>query len=296
MDFLKEYNKKKDIIEKRIEKIFEEEKFESSSLEEIMKYAVLNGGKRIRPILFLSAFEMLGNKDCDGALDFACALEFIHCYSLVHDDLPAMDNDDLRRGKPTCHKKFSEYGAILAGDALLNYAFECMLSLADKFDLNDLVSAMKVIASSSGNKGMCAGQMADMSGETDDFSKLSKMYENKTGALLKAAVLGGYLLSGGYRKNEEAYYILEKFSRLLGLIFQIKDDLLDVESTDEILGKPVFSDEKNNKNTFVSEYGIKRCKELINDYKEEALALLSKLEYDTEFLKEITVFTAERNN
>ncbi len=295
MDFLKEYNEKKDLIEKRINEIFNEEKFESESLKEIMQYAVLNGGKRIRPILFLSAFELM-DSDYKKAVDFACALEFIHCYSLVHDDLPSMDNDDLRRGKPTCHKKFSEYGAILAGDALLNYAFECMLMASDEFSLNDAVFAMKVIASASGNKGMCAGQMADMSGDIKDFSKLSRMYENKTGALLKASLLGGFSLAGGYYKKNEDYLVLEKYSKLLGLIFQIKDDLLDVEATSEVLGKPAFSDEKNNKHTFVSEYGKEKCRELIEEYKKEAINLLSSLKYDTRFLEEITIFTAERKN
>ncbi len=292
MDFFKEYSLKKEACEKRTEEIFANEKFQSDSLKEIMQYAVFNGGKRIRPILFLSAFELLC-KDYKKALDFACALEFIHCYSLVHDDLPSMDNDDLRRGKPTCHIKFSEYGAILAGDALLNFSFETMLNSFESFDLKSAHRAMKKIADASGNKGMCAGQMADMAKETDTFEKLSKMYENKTGALLKAAVLGGFCLAGGYELKEE-YYILEKFSKLLGLIFQIKDDILDVESTDEILGKPVFSDEKNEKNTFVSEYGLEKCKQLTEEYKNEALKLLSSLPYDTAFLKELTVFTAER--
>lgn len=290
MDFLKEYNLKKEAVEKRIDEIFKEERFSSESLKEIMEYAVKNGGKRMRPILFLSAYELL-NKNTENALSFACALEFIHSYSLVHDDLPAMDNDELRRGKPTCHVKYSYYGAILAGDALLNYAFETMLSSSENFDLKNAVDAMKIIADASGNKGMCAGQMADMEGDTDTFEKLSKMYENKTGALLKASILGGFRLAGG---NEEEAYILEKFSNLLGLIFQIKDDLLDVESTAEVLGKPIFSDEKNGKNTFVSEYGNEKCRKMIEEYKASAFSLLDSLPYNTEFLKEIVVFTAER--
>ncbi len=295
MEFLKEYNLKKEACEKRIKEIFENESFKSDSLKEIMEYAVLNGGKRMRPVLFLSSFELL-DKNFEKALDFACALEFIHCYSLVHDDLPSMDNDDFRRGKPTCHKKFSEYGAVLAGDALLNYSFETMLSKADKFYFADALQCMRVVSQASGNKGMCAGQMADMSQDIETFDKLLKMYENKTGALLKAAVLGGFSLAGGFYKKKEDYYILEEFSKLLGLIFQIKDDLLDVESTDEILGKPTFSDEKNNKNTFVCEYGTKKCKELICEYKDKAFSLLDSLEYDTKFLKELTVFSAERKN
>ena len=293
MEFLKEYNYKKELCEKKIREIFENEEFQSESLKEIMEYAVLNGGKRIRPVIFLSAFELL-DSDIERALDFACALEFIHSYSLVHDDLPCMDNDDLRRGKPTCHKKFSEYGAVLAGDALLNFAFEKMLSEADNFDLNYSLYAMRIIADASGNKGMCAGQMADMSQDIETYQKLSKMYENKTGALLKASVLGGFTLAGGFHNKTNDYYILEEFAKLLGLIFQIKDDLLDVESTDEILGKPTFSDEKNDKNTFVRQYGKEKCKELICEYKNKATKLLSSLEYNTEFLKGLVVYTAER--
>ncbi len=295
MEFLKEYNRKKELCEKKIREIFENESFESESLKEIMQYAVLNGGKRIRPVIFLSAFELL-DQSFEKALDFACALEFIHCYSLVHDDLPCMDNDDLRRGKPTCHKKFSEYGAVLAGDALLNYAYEKMLLKADNFDLRYALSTMRIIAGASGNKGMCAGQMADMSQDIKTFDKLLKMYENKTGALLKAAVLGGFSLAGGFHNKNNDYYILEEFAKLLGLIFQIKDDLLDVESSDEVLGKPTFSDEKNDKNTFVRQYGKEKCKELICEYKNKAIELLNSLEYNTEFLKGLSVFIAEREN
>lgn len=292
MNFLEEYNFKKKAVEEKIREIFKNEKFESDELGKIMEYGVLNGGKRIRPVLFLSGYEMTG-KDYSKAVNFACSLEFIHSYSLIHDDLPAMDNDELRRGKPTCHVKFSHYGAILAGDALLNYAFENMLSNKAHFDCKNLLNAMQIIAEASGNKGMCAGQMDDMGKNMKNIDDLKKMYKNKTGALLKASILGGYALGGG---DEKYFPTLEKFSDILGVLFQIKDDILDIISTSEELGKPVFSDEKNEKMTFVSEYGQEKCLEFLEKYKEEALSLLSKIPYNTEFLKEMTVYMAERKN
>lgn len=292
MNFFEEYNLKKKIVEEEIDKIFKKEKFESDELKKIMEYSVLNGGKRIRPILFLSGYEMVG-KDFKEAVGFACSLEFIHSYSLIHDDLPAMDNDELRRGKPTCHVKFSHYGAILAGDALLNYAFENMLANKDKFESENLINAMQIIAKASGNGGMCAGQMDDMGKTMKNIDDLKKMYKNKTGALLKASILGGYALSGG----EDKYFdTLSEFSDILGILFQIKDDILDVTSTKEELGKPIFSDEKNEKMTFVSEYGLEKCQEILENYKKGALSLLEKIPYDTSFLKEMTVYMAERKN
>ena len=270
---------------------------ESESLNEIMEYAVLNGGKRLRPVLLLSVYELF-DENFEKALPYAAALEMIHSYSLVHDDLPAMDNDDLRRGKPTCHKRFSEYGAILAGDALLNFSFETMLKYAKSFPPERSLSAMSYIASASGAKGMCAGQMSDMEQSVSDFESLCKMYQGKTGALLKASVTAGGLLGGA---EGDTLSLLEQFADKLGLIFQIKDDVLDITSDEKTLGKPVFSDEKNQKITFVSQYGIQKCQELIESYKKDALYLLETLENALkksgvcEFLKQLTVYMAERN-
>lgn len=292
MNFWEEYNFKKNLIEAEISAIFKKERFQSEDLTQIMQYGVLNGGKRIRPVLFLSAYELI-KKDFEKAVNFSCSMEFIHSYSLIHDDLPAMDNDDFRRGKPTCHVKFSHFGAILAGDALLNYAFENMLSNAPLFESKNLISAMKIIAEASGNKGMCAGQMDDMKKTMKNTEDLKKMYKNKTGALLKASILGGYALAGGDGKNFE---ILDKFSDILGILFQLKDDILDVTSTKDVLGKPILSDEKNNKMTFVSEYGLDKCVSLLKSYKDEAIALLEKLPDNTEFFKGITEYTADRKN
>lgn len=268
------------------------------NLRQIMEYAVTNGGKRLRPVLLLASYELFCD-DAEKAMPYAAALEMIHSYSLVHDDLPAMDNDDLRRGKPTCHKQFSEFGAILAGDALLNLSFETMLRYAGNFTPQTALRAMRYIAGASGAKGMCAGQMSDMEQSVTDFQSLTEMHRGKTGALLKAAVVAGAILGGA---TEDVIDLLEQYADLIGLIFQMKDDMLDVESDVETLGKPVLSDEKNKKITFVSEYGMERCRQLMAEYEETALTILSRVEEATrqagscEFLRELTAYMARRKN
>lgn len=267
------------------------------NLAEIMRYAVTNGGKRLRPVFLLGVYELF-DADYQKALPYAAALEMIHSYSLVHDDLPAMDNDDLRRGKPTCHKQFSEFGAILAGDALLNFSFETMLKYADRFPLERSVRAISYIANASGAKGMCGGQMSDMEQSVTDFPSLCQMYRGKTGALLKAAVVSGGILGGA---EEEVIHTLEHYADSIGLIFQIQDDVLDVISDEKTLGKPVFSDEKNQKITFVSEYGIQKCKELMAEYEQSALSDLEDIEQMLKqpgvccFLKQLTRYLTARN-
>lgn len=270
----------------------------NKNLSEIMQYAVMNGGKRLRPVFLLGVYELFC-EDITPALPYAAALEMIHSYSLVHDDLPAMDNDDLRRGKPTCHKQFSEFGAILAGDALLNFSFETMLKYAHQFPLERALRAISYIAEASGAKGMCGGQMTDMEQSVTDFASLCQMYRGKTGALLKASVVAGGILGGA---DECIIETLEHFADKIGLIFQIQDDVLDVTSDEQTLGKPVFSDEKNQKITFVSEYGIEKCKELMAEYEGEALADLESIEEKlgrsgaSDFLKELTRYLAARNH
>ena len=268
------------------------------NLRKIMEYAVTNGGKRLRPVLLLASYELFCD-DTSKAIPYAAALEMIHSYSLVHDDLPAMDNDDLRRGKPTCHKQFSEFGAILAGDALLNLSFETMLRYAGNFTPETALRAMAYIANASGAKGMCGGQMSDMEQSVTDFESLTRMHRGKTGALLKASVVTGAILGGA---DEEVITLLEEYADLIGLIFQIKDDVLDVESDEATLGKPVHSDLKNQKITFVSEYGLDRCRELMAEYEETALAKLSRVEellgkeHICSFLEELTIYMAKRTN
>lgn len=288
--FVEDYNKIKEVVEEYIKSLFNASCFPQKNLFEIMEYAVTNGGKRIRPVLMYATYGIF-SKNYSVVLPYCAAIELIHSYSLVHDDLPAMDNDNLRRGKPTCHVKFSYFGAILAGDALLNMAFETM---CENMECNiESINAMRIIAKASGAKGMCAGQMSDMEGSVYDFDTLSLMCAQKTGALLEASVMAGATLGGA---NEKTLESLKEYSKLLGLIFQIKDDVLDVTSTNEIMGKTVGSDEKNNKITFVSKYGVTDAVNIIKEYKEKAINILKSIDGNTLFLEKLTEYMAERKN
>lgn len=246
-----------------------------------MAYSVFAGGKRVRPILMLAVCEALGGNIND-ALPYACGLEMIHTYSLIHDDLPAMDNDDYRRGKLTCHKAFNEALAILAGDGLLTYAFDIMLS--DAFEKKDTkyLYAAKTIAQLSGMKGMLVGQVADVESEHKkiDGETLLFIHDNKTAGLIKAALLAGASIGGA---DNSTLDVLEKVGYNIGVAFQIKDDILDVTSTTEVLGKPVLSDEKNEKVTYVSLYGLEKAQKDFENLSQEAIKILEKIE-NSEFL------------
>ena len=255
------------------------------------RYAVLNGGKRIRPILLLEFYKLCGGAD-DCAYNFACALEMIHSYSLVHDDLPCMDNDDIRRGKPSCHKAFGESMALLCGDALLTEAF----SVASKtlgVSSERVVKATAHLASCAGVSGMIGGQVIDMSDNTNsDDDVLYEMYRLKTGALLKTACAIGAILAGA---DDEHIQIAEKFGEKLGIAFQIIDDILDSVSDTKTLGKPVGSDEKNNKDTIVVRLGVEYCRELAKKYTLEAYECLEHFEGDKTNLKDLAAYLLERN-
>ena len=254
-------------------------------------YSVLNGGKRIRPVLMLEFYKLSGGND-DCAYNFACALEMIHSYSLVHDDLPCMDNDDFRRGKPSCHKAFGESTALLCGDALLTEAF----SVAAKtmgIPSERVVKALAHLSASAGVSGMIGGQMIDMSLDEDaDDSVLFDMYRLKTGALLKTACAIGCILAGA---EDELVSIAEKFGEKLGVAFQIIDDILDCQGDAKILGKPVGSDEKNDKDTIVVRLGVEYCRELAKKYTDEAYGCLEHFDGDTTNLKELAAYLLERN-
>lgn len=221
---------------------------------EAMQYSVLAGGKRMRPILLLSTCETLGG-DIDSAMPFACAIEMIHTYSLIHDDLPCMDDDDLRRGKPTNHKMFGEAMALLAGDALLNKAYEIM---STSCKTPEAVKSMRSIAQSAGTGGMIGGQVMDLLCEdkTIDEDTLLYIHENKTAALIKSAILAGVYLSGS---TEDVLLKLGDMATNFGIAFQIKDDILDVVSDSKTLGKPIGSDDKNKKNTYVTIHGLDKA-------------------------------------
>ncbi len=255
------------------------------------RYATLDGGKRIRPVLLLEFYKLFG-KDDDCAYNFACALEMIHSYSLVHDDLPCMDNDDLRRGKPSCHKAFGESTALLCGDALLTEAF-LVASKTLGIKPEYIVKALSHLATSAGVNGMIGGQIIDMADNSKaDDDVLFEMYRLKTGALIKTACAIGCILAGA---DDELVAMAECFGEKVGIAFQIIDDILDSVSDSRTLGKTAGSDEKNNKDTISVRLGVEYCREIAKKYTDEAYECLEHFEGDTSTLKEMAAYLLERN-
>ncbi len=235
-------------IEKKLESFLSKDNIGDGKMAEAMRYSILGAGKRIRAFLTLEFCKLFGGTEEDAAA-YACALEMVHGYSLVHDDLPCMDNDDMRRGKPSCHKAFGETVALLCGDALLTYAFEVCAGADLCGEKNAL--AVKTLARCAGAMGMCGGQELDLMLDCPDYQSLKVLHNKKTGELIRAAATLGYIASPEEYDSAVAEKI-EKYALSLGLAFQIEDDLLDVRSTTEELGKPVGSDEKNGKKTVLS--------------------------------------------
>ena len=243
---------------------------EESEVCRAARYSLLGGGKRIRAVLVLAVCDML-NGDAAAAEQFAAAVEMLHCYSLIHDDLPCMDNDDLRRGKPSCHKAFGEATAMLAGDVLLTEAFEVIANVAAPAIVN--VRAAKALGAGAGSRGMVYGQELDLKYEalaaTEDQLRL--IHRNKTGALINAAVQMG---AAAAEADTETCRVLEAYAYGLGLVFQIVDDVLDVTSTPEQLGKPIGSDSENGKTTFATLYGVQGAMDLAQKLNAETCAQL----------------------
>ena len=281
----------KDDVEQWISDYFDDKPEIDIRNFEAMIYSIKVGGKRIRPILMLLTYNMY-KEDYRDILPFAAALEMIHTYSLIHDDLPSMDNDDLRRGKPTNHKIYGEAIAILAGDGLLNEAMIIMLNECLDGNLNK-IKASRSIAKASGAQGMIAGQICDILSEGIEISEeeLLYMHRNKTGELIKVAILCGAILGNA---SEEDLSDLKVYGDKLGLAFQIEDDILDVIGDVAILGKNVKSDEYNNKTTFITMYGLEKCKKKCNDLTQECLQILKGLKVNTKYLEEITEFLLKR--
>lgn len=261
-------------------------------LFDAMNYSISAGGKRIRPIIMLEFNRICGGK-VENALPFACALEMIHTYSLIHDDLPCMDNDDFRRGKPSCHKAFGEANALLAGDALLNLAFETMLSSCDGISSDKALAAAATIAKCSGADGMIGGQIIDLTneGKKIDYDTLIKLYRDKTGALLRAAAVSGAILGDG---GDEQIKAAEIYADNIGLAFQIVDDVLDTIGDEKVLGKPIGSDIKNDKSTFVSFFGVDGSLEKAAELTQNAIDALNAFD-DTDFLVELSKSLCNRN-
>ncbi|NFQ88510.1 polyprenyl synthetase family protein [Clostridium botulinum] len=278
-------------INKWLNDYFENKGSYNKVLYDSMKYSIEVGGKRIRPILMLSTYSIYKDNYKD-IMPMACAIEMLHTYSLIHDDLPGMDNDDLRRGKPTNHKVFGEAIAILAGDGLLNEAMNVMFNYSLTHDKVALM-ASKVISEAAGAEGMIGGQVVDIISEGQKISidKLKYMHKNKTGQLIKSSIIAGAILGGASKENLE---ILDEFGSKLGLAFQIKDDILDVIGDSKVLGKEVHKDDENNKTTFISCFGLEKCKELCVELTEQCIKLLSYIGKDTKQLENIALFLMKR--
>ena len=287
-------------MEKRQEKITgileyylpKEEGFQKTVLE-AMNYSMRAGGKRLRPLLMLETYRMFGG---EGQIiePFMAAMEMIHTHSLIHDDLPAIDNDDYRRGRLTTHKVYGEAMGVLSGVSLLNYAYETMLGAFDlTSDKDRVIRALKIMSDKTGLYGMLGGQSVDVENDGKEISRemLDYIYEHKTSALIEASMMAGAILGGA---DEERTAQIEKAASAIGLAFQIQDDILDVTSTSQELGKPVHSDEKNNKVTYVTLFGVEKASEQVQKLSEQAEAVLEGLSSKNKFLTALVMEMASR--
>lgn len=284
MSYQEKYDAYKAMIEDRLSRAFP-----GQGLHEAIRYSLLAGGKRIRPVLAMAFCEAAGSKP-EKALDVGCGVEMLHAYSLIHDDLPCMDNDDLRRGKPTNHKVFGETIAVLAGDALQAAAFRTILSAPLGGETR--AAAAKLLADAVGPEGMCGGQYRDTleDGKSHTVQELTTIHDAKTGALLRAAcTIGVTAARDGEQADEGCLSAARDYATDLGLAFQIRDDMLDVISTADALGKPVGSDAAKGKCTFASLLGVEECEKLVEKYTQRAKAALDRVTWqgDVSFLRDL---------
>ena len=287
-NFLNDY---KVLIEEEIDRLYPD--ISTTWYKEVLdasRYSLTLGGKRIRPIIMLEFCKLFGGK-AEDVINFAVALEMIHTYSLIHDDLPCMDNDDMRRGKPACHIKYGEDIALLAGDTLLTESFK--IAADSSANANLKIKAISVLAERAGLHGMIGGQVMDLSFEKNkpNLDLLRTMYIKKTGCLISAAAEIGAIIGGA--SNDEIA-IAQNYAVNLGLAFQIIDDILDVIGDEALLGKPIGSDDENGKTTFVTILGLEKAKDVAAQLTEEALGLLSKLNGNTTNLKDLTQYLLAR--
>jgi geranylgeranyl diphosphate synthase type II len=300
MDIKTYLNTKRQIIDAFIKNYFNSP-LNPDALQKSMVYSLSAGGKRIRPVLCIAAYEACGGDDDDGIVLYASALEFIHTYSLIHDDLPAMDNDDLRRGKPTNHKVFGEGMAILAGDALLTEAFYMLSNNSNQMPSaisrkpSVILGVIREIAMASGAHGMVGGQAQDLLSEDSepDAKTLSFIHSHKTAALITASVRSGGMLAGC---SDEKLFGLTNYGENIGLAFQIIDDILDVEGDTEVIGKPKGSDEKKKKMTYPKLYGIEKSKEKAKELVKSAIGALEIFDEKAEPLRAIARYLLERKS
>lgn len=294
MSFKSSLKYRVDYIEKLLKEYMPEEKGYQKTIFEAMNYSLKAGGKRLRPILTLEACRIVGGNEED-AIPFAIAIEMIHTYSLIHDDLPALDNDDLRRGRPTNHKVYGDAMAILAGDGLLNYAFEIMLkSSIGKENPAKYLNAINEIAKSSGVYGMIGGQVVDIESEDKkiEMEKLDFIHLNKTAAIIVGCMRAGAIIGDA---TEEQLENITKYATNIGLSFQIADDILDITGDESKLGKKVGSDIDNNKSTYPSLIGLEKSKEIANDLINEAKTRISNIKGDIEFLNDLAEYIVARD-
>ena len=294
MDIRAEIQTRVDEIEQIIKRYLPAEEGYQKTIMEAMNYSILAGGKRLRPMLMSETYRLFGGKS-KVIEPFMAAMEMIHTYSLVHDDLPAMDNDEYRRGKKTTHVVYGEAMAILAGDALLTYAFETATKALDIEPQNPGIGkAIRILSAKAGIYGMVGGQTVDVESEnTCDMTKekLDFIYRLKTSALIEASMMVGAVLAGATGNEQK---IVEEVASKVGLAFQIQDDILDVTSTMEVLGKPIGSDEKNHKSTYVTYEGIEKAKQDVADLSEKAIAQMETLVVKNEFLTELLRYLISR--
>ncbi len=295
MDIKKYLNEKKEVVDSFFHLYFKDLQG-PPILREAMAYSLFAGGKRMRPILAIASCEACGG-DPEEIVPYASTLELIHTYSLIHDDLPSMDNDDLRRGKPTNHRVYGEAISILTGDALLTEAFRILANTAPgcKMDAASLLQAIQLIADASGCNGMVAGQVQDILSENipADRETLDFIHMHKTAALIRASVKLGFILSGGDDDKDAA---LTSYGNNIGLAFQVTDDILDIKGETEHLGKKVGSDEKINKMTFPRLYGIEKSREIAEQLVSDAVASLGVFSTEADTLREIAMYLLNRRN
>lgn len=284
LEFKNILNNDINLINRQIIKLLPDAHMGQEAVVNAMKYSLSNGGKRIRPVLVLEFAKACGVSR-EEALDVACAIEYIHTYSLIHDDLPCMDDDDMRRGKPSCHKEYGEANALLAGDALLTHAFEIIAS--SNLNKDAKIKAISLLSQNSGVNGMIGGQVIDLKleSESPEINDLITVYKLKTGALISAACLLGCLCADA---TDEQLIAASKFAYSLGVAFQIQDDVLDIIGNEEELGKPVGSDKENNKTTYAAIRGIEQSKKDIENLTKSAIKQLDFFN-DNEFLRELAI-------
>ncbi len=298
MNDLNKYIKEKgSIVEDALRQLFPEQEENNNpvvNLTKSMNYSLLAGGKRLRPILCIAGAEVVGG-NADDVMPVACALELIHTYSLIHDDLPAMDDDSVRRGKPTNHVVYGEAMAILAGDGLLTEAFFLMskTAVSDNVSPESLQKVLALIAGAAGYRGMVGGQVVDIlsEGKVIDSSLVEYIHRHKTGALISASVLSGTILGGG---TEEDVNSITTYGNFIGLAFQVADDILNIEGDSKEMGKDVGSDAERGKNTYPSVFGLAQSKEMLNNFVDQAIESIERFDEKADPLRMIARYIIER--